>query len=115
MPVATYLNDLEVRRWASVPDDPDFDDILQKLRAMSGENWLCSVHTLRVGRWRKKVRKMYTLYSDAHGEWQIINLLTPAGGSVFAGCTREDVMNFMMGMINGMQWEQRKQRKQRER
>jgi hypothetical protein len=112
-----YLSDSEVRRWQTVPDDKDCNDILQELRSLSGENWLVGVRQYRLrSTWWEWLRrapqrwhKVYTLYADCHGEWQVINLVTPAGGSVFhgSGQSREDVMNFMLGCLTGYNGERR--------
>jgi len=111
MPVTTYLSDQDVRSWQLVPEDKDCDELLQDLRRQTGKNWLISVHNHP--KWKlawhrlwpvktEEIFKAYTLYADCHGEWQIINLVTPSGGSVFGASCREDVMNFMLGYLAGI-------------
>jgi hypothetical protein len=112
MPAMTFLSDWEVRAWASVPDDKDCNELLQSLRKATGENWLIGVTTRQKFRkaWHRMWfvengdHKFYTLYADCHGEWQVINLVTPNGGSVFHGSaqSREDVMNFILGYLGGI-------------
>lgn len=112
MPAFTYLSDSEVRAWARVVDDKDCDELLQDLRRASGENWIIGVQRLETFRkaWHRLwhvvsgEHRHYTLYADCHGEWQVINLVTPSGGSVFhgSGQSREDVMNFMLGYLGGL-------------
>lgn len=112
MPAVTYLSDSEVRQFATVPDDKDCNELLQELRRATGENWIVGTYSVRRGRtptdWAlrrpAKVSRHYTLYADCHGEWQVINLVTPCGGSVFHGSeqSREDVMNYMLGVLNGL-------------
>ena len=107
MPAVTYLSDHEVREWSIVKDDKDCNELLQELRSLTGENWIIGTQE----RWPRKrwFRKQaapvrfYTLYADCHGEWQVINLVTPNGGSIFHGSSqsREDVMNFMLGIVCG--------------
>lgn len=107
MPAVTYLSDREVREWSSVKGDAECDDLLQELRKTTGENWIIGTHErLPRKRWFRKQGpplRFYTLYADCHGEWQVINLVTPDGGSIFHGSkqSREDVMNFMLGIICG--------------
>jgi hypothetical protein len=112
MPVVTYLPDYVVKRCRRVINDSECDDTLQVLRAVTGEDWIIEVVERRVKcrAWHglshiyERV-KFYILYADCHGEWQIINLCTPKGGSVFHNSrqSREDVINFMLGYIGGRQ------------
>lgn len=112
MPAFTWLSDWQVREWQSVPDDKDYDELFQEFRKATGENWLTRVHEhiARRSFWqwlrRQEPRRVrsYTLYADCHGEWQVINLVGPSGGSVFhySEHTREMAMNYMMGTINGL-------------
>lgn len=109
-----YLSDSEVSEWRTVPGDKDCNDLLQEFRQKTGENWLIGVreYSIRQGWWERlrrvsaQTHKSYTLYADCHGEWQVINLVTPRGGSVFNGSaqSREDVMNFMLGCITGLHY-----------
>lgn len=108
MPALTYLSDQEVREWAAVPDDKDCNEILQELRSLTGENWVIGRHQVKFARrWFRRPLPItvYTLYADCHGEWQVMNLVTPEGGSNFYGSaqSREDVMNYMLGYIGGIQ------------
>lgn len=108
MPAVTYLRDDEVASGRSIPDDKEADELLQQLRNLTGEDWIVMILPIWIrDRWWKRPRqtKRYTLYADCHGEWQIMNLVTPDGGSLFHGGaerSREDVMNFMLGMIAGI-------------
>ena len=112
MPGFTYLSDSEVRAWRTVPGDKDCNDLLQEFRQATGEDWVIGVREYdtykrkwhRLGRKVTGKAKFYTLYADCHGEWQVINLVTPEGGSVFHGSkqSREDVMNFMLGYLAGI-------------
>jgi hypothetical protein len=113
MVAVTFLDDHEVRTGRSLPDDPECNALLQEFREATGEDWIIRVRRFPVRQtlWARLSRRppeifaMYTLYADCHGEWQIINLVTPKGGSVFHGSSqsREDIMNFMMGYLNGIQ------------
>ncbi len=111
MPCTTWLTEQEARDWAVVADDKECDELLQQLRKVSGRNWVIGRAKMEsyVGllgllfRQRLKVRTFWTLYLDCHGEWQIMNLMTPKGGSLFhlSNQSREDVMNYMVGYIGG--------------
>lgn len=113
MPAFTYLSDSEVRQWSRVEGDKDCDELLQELRRLSGENWIIGRQTIPVchaSLWKMIFCKppepyvSWTLYADCHGEWQVINLVTPEGGSNFHASAqgREDIMNFMLGYIAGL-------------
>ena len=120
MPAFTYLSDSEVREWRSVSDDKECNDLLQEFRKATGEDWLIGVRQWPVRRtfwkWLRRtpitLHKHHTLYADCHGEWQVINLVTPNGGSVFYGSaqSREDIMNFMLGYLAGIDHISRKRR-----
>lgn len=105
----TYCYDHEVKNWENVPDDKDLNELLQDVRNTISKDWYLQVrtHQPRKRWWERQARpsfKSYTLYWYTGGgiEYQVINLVTPGGGSVFhGGCTREHVMNFLMGMLNG--------------
>lgn len=118
MPSVTYLSPEQVRRYSSVPDDKECDELLQEMRHTTNEEWLIEVRTVSqrpspMDRFLRRVRpsiRVYTLYVDCHGEWQIINCVMPGGrGSVFTGgpATREAVMNYMLGHIAGVFAERR--------
>lgn len=111
MPAFTYLSSHEIEKWASIPDDKECNDLLQELRAKTGENWLIGRYTTRTRHpslWKRLFCQPpaphveWTLYADCHGEWQVMNLVGPNGGSVFHGCTREMIMNYMLGYIGGL-------------
>lgn len=112
MAALTYLSDDIVRAGRTVKDDPECDEILQELRMVTGEDWLVRVierPMMRFGPFGTKPKKTYYLYADCHGEWQVINMPGPDGGSVFAPHpeSRTAVMNFMQGIICGVQNERR--------
>lgn len=110
MPAVTYLSDHVVKQGRTVPNDKDCDELLQELRQATSEDWIIEVikRPLWKRRWHRLgyrqdgERTYYTLYADCHGEWQIINVVTPQGGSVFCGASREDVMNFILGYLAGL-------------
>lgn len=112
MPAVTYLSDQEVKNWQRVQDDKDCDDLLQELRQKTGENWVLEVRDIPLFRtgwerlWRMPNRtiKHYQLYADCHGEWQVINLVTPTGGSNFNlwEHSREATMNYIIGYLGGI-------------
>lgn len=112
MVCVTYLSDNEVRRFRTVEDDKDCNDILQGLRKLTGEEWLIRVMPLsyKTGVWpfRKEVSwKLYTLYyGTLHGEYQVINLVNENGSTIFDPTPRNSrchVMNYMLGYIAGVQ------------
>lgn len=112
MPAVTYLSDHEVARFSSVADDAECNELLQEFRQATGENWLIEVNrgTMRRSLLQhllhrpERIVALYTLYADCHGEWQVMNLITPQGGSNFHTWehSREAVMNYMMGYIGGL-------------
>ena len=113
MPACVYLSDAEERKWSSVAEDKDCDELLQQLRRLTGNKWLVERQEIPVRHtslWKHLFCKSppphveWTLYADLHGEHQVINLVTPEGGSVFYKSTqsRENVMNFMLGYIAGI-------------
>lgn len=112
MPAVTYLSDSEVKAGRAVKDDKDCNDLLQEFRQATGEDWIIEVRTYQKARtaWqaiRRKLyteMKVYTLYADCHGEWQVMNLVTPKGGSIFylSDQSREDAMNYMLGYLGGL-------------
>ena len=105
MPACTYLTDEEVKRYSSV-SDKELDELLQELRAVD-DSWAIQETTaIKKGFWKNTEVKHYTLYYKVqHPEWQVINLATPNGGSVFHYelNSREFIMNYIMGVLNGMQ------------
>jgi len=108
MPTLTYLSDDVVRAGRSVKDDKECDEILQDLRRVTGEDWLVRVierPAMRFGFHETRPKRTYYLYADCHGEWQVINMPGPDGGSVFVPHpeSRTAVMNFMQGTICGVQ------------
>lgn len=112
MPALTFLSDDVVRAGRSVKDDKECDQILQDLRRLTGEDWIVRVRELpTTRRWLRPAPPVrdYTLYADCHGEWQIINMAGPDGGTVFSlhPDSRNACMNFMLGMICGIQNERR--------
>ena len=112
MPTFTYLSEHRVQQLRSVPEDPEIDELLQEMRALSGEDWLLEIAEIEehesTRRWwfgprRSHARKLYTLYADCSGEWQVMNLCVEDGdGSVFRGGDRSSVINFMLGYSNGI-------------
>lgn len=114
MPVFTYLSDHEVAAGRSVPDDEECNELLQELRAATGEDWIIIVTPIRKERnvWKRlfgmklETFQSYRLFADCHGEWQVINVITPEGGSVFYiwEHSREAVMNYMLGYLGGLQY-----------
>lgn len=113
MPALTFLSDNVVRAGRSVKDDKECDEILQDLRRMTGEDWIVRVRRIPHRSWARSFvdpdRYEYILYADCHGEWQHINMAGPEGGTVFHTHpdSRNAVMNFMLGMICGIQNERR--------
>jgi len=112
VPAVTYLSDAKAREWATVPDDKDCDELLQQLNRVSGRKWVIGRHTVELahaGLFKRMFCKPpaphieWTLYLDCHGEWQVMNLVTPDGGSNFHPSTgsREAIMNYMLGYIGG--------------
>lgn len=115
MPGFTYCHDHEVKRWETVPDDEELNSLLQDVRNTISTDWYLQVQTMtprkRLLRKQPASYKVYTLYwyTGAGIEYQVINFITPGGGSVFhGGLTREHVMNYLMGMLNGWQGHQRR-------
>lgn len=107
MPAVVYLSEPEVIRGRTVECDVDVDDILQTLREKSGRDWIVRVHDF-LGRkpvlGPRPVIRHFELCVACGGEWQVINLCTKEAGSVFFddGNSREHVMNYMLGMIAGL-------------
>lgn len=114
MAALTFLSDDVVRAGRSVKDDKECDQILQDLRNLTGEDWIVRVRELpTTRRWLQPAPhpvRDYTLYADCHGEWQIINMVGPNGGTVFSQHpdSRNAVMNFMLGMTCGIRNERAK-------
>ncbi len=113
MPAFTWLSNDEVARGRRVPDDKECDDLLQELRAATGEDWVIltypqerprSVADMVLGRGGDPYT-IYSLYADCHGEWQDINCVTAKGGSIFdkGAESREAIMNYMLGYLAGLQ------------
>lgn len=107
MPGFTYLSDWEAREWLHVEGDKDCDELLQEMNAKSGRTWLIQVKRWFAPRgWFRHAEeiKYYTLYLDCHGEYQVMNLVGPNGGSVFHfnRHSREAVMNYMLGYLGGL-------------
>lgn len=103
MPCVTYLSDNEAERFRFVVGDEECNELLSKLNKLSGRTWLIEVRNFQASRgWFRRAAEVrtYTLYLDCHGEYQIINLVSDRGGSVFSYSTRADVMNFMLGYIS---------------
>lgn len=114
MPCTTWLTDSEVREFASVPDDKELNETLQQLRSVTGENWLVGKRKVSVQHDSILKRVFckqpppittHTLYNDCHGEYQIINLAGPEGGTVFHHWPneREGIINYILGFIGGHQ------------
>lgn len=110
MPGYTYLTDQEAQRGLTVPTDKELDELLQEVRGLTGQEWIIRTHDIYFRRhWWSTLehRYHYTLYwYTGHGiEYQVINLRTPGGGSVFGGSTQSacDIANYLMGVINGWQ------------
>lgn len=108
MPAVTYLNQNDAIKWRTVPDDKDCDELLQQVRATTGEDWIIEVftHHSKPKLFRKsQPYKFYTLYFGLPGgvEYQIVNLVSPKGGTIFypTEISRELIMNFLMGLRNG--------------
>lgn len=106
MPAVTYLSDWEAREWVRVPGDKDCDELLQEMNAKTGRRWLIQVRRFFISRgWFRHAEeiKSYTLYLDCHGEYQVMNLVGPNGGSIFHfnRNSREAVMNYMLGYLGG--------------
>lgn len=106
----TYCYDHEVKNWETVPDDKDLNKLLQDVRNTISKDWYLQVQThqprKRLFHKQKPAFKTYTLYfyTGAGIEYQVINLVTEnEAGSVFTSANRSQVMNFLMGMLNG--WE----------
>ena len=111
----TYLSDHEAEAGRAT-GDKELDDLLQQVNDLSDDGWRIRVRTYRQRkRWFRAPApeaKHYTLYwyTGAGIEYQVINLVTPEGGSVFHDSrqSREDIANFLMGFINGHQDSARK-------
>lgn len=109
MPAVTYLSDHQVKNSQAVIGDKEFNDLFQEFRNITGENWLIDHYEHPVyrrawlGLWHSIAGyvKVFTLYADCHGEWQVMNLVTPEGGSNFNVWrhSREAIMNYMLGYI----------------
>ena len=109
MPACMYVSDHELKAWSTVEEDEECNDLLQQLRKSTGENWLIQVRQPQTSTkwWSRKeppLVKTYTLYFHLWAlEVQVINLCTEYDtGSVFSSSSRSDVMNYMMGYINGL-------------
>lgn len=120
MPAFTYFHDHEAERMATVEGDKDCNDLLRDLCRVTEQRWIIDVRQIIERRFLRKptIWKHYSLYCDVHrdgSEWQAINLVTPKGGSVFHGSrqSREDVMNFMMGVCDGAHSAKRFQKAER--
>lgn len=108
MPAIVYLPDYVIRNGHIVPDDKECTDLLKEVNNKSNRNWIIEKCPIRVKEKifsKVKVIYRYNLYLDCNGEWQIINLMTANGGSIFHGGakgSRENVMNYLMGLANGL-------------
>ncbi|CAM5397985.1 hypothetical protein AFEL58S_01990 [Afipia felis] len=106
MPAVTFLSDCEAKRFETIDGDKECNELLRAMNLLSGRRWLIEVRSRFVSRgWFRHAAKIvtYTLYLDCNGEYQVMNLVTPSGGSVFSRSGREDVMNFMLGYLGGME------------
>jgi hypothetical protein len=106
MAAVTFLSDSEARSYETVEGDKDCNELLQELNHASGRRWLIERRTFYRSRGlfrHAEEIKTYTLYLDCHGEYQVMNLVTPNGGSVFSYGNREAVMNYMLGHLAGLQ------------
>ena len=104
MPAVTFLSDSEAKRFETVEGDKDCNELLQEMNAKTDRRWLIEVRSFFASRgWFRHAEeiKTYTLYLDCHGEYQVMNLVTPNGGSNFSYSTREAVMNYMIGYLGG--------------
>ena len=105
MPCLTYRSNEEREPLQSVEGDPDCDELLQEMRAIS-PRWLIEVYNVRYHRGffrkPKEVKQYRLLYAINHVEVQIINLCTEGHrGSLFylSDHSREQVMNFIIGYL----------------
>ncbi|WP_339745579.1 hypothetical protein [uncultured Maricaulis sp.] len=107
MPAIVYLSDADVVAGRVIDGDEDVDDILQTLREKTGRDYIVRIHTHQ--RWKpvlgpRVVTRHFELCLACGGEWQVVNLCTREGGSIFHddGHSREHVMNYMLGLIAGL-------------
>ena len=111
MAAFTYLSESEAAAGRTVPGDKECSELLAEARALTGGDWIVRTYKRRDRwSWRRPLAPRepwiaYELLLGLSGEWQVINLVTAGGGSVFfeARDSRSHVMNFMMGLINGWQ------------
>lgn len=117
MPGYTYLHDGEAERMRSVSSDRELNMLLQEVRNETGEEWVVSERRVpeKRGLFGRLIRPAfwaYTLYwyTGAGIEYQVINLCTTNGGSVFGGDqhSRVHIKNYLMGILNGYEYARRK-------
>lgn len=116
MPAVTYLHDWEVAEGRQVLEDPECNELLQEFRNVTCRDWIIRVHVITEKRFMRKDRqhRLYTLYNDCHGEWQVMNMVTPPGATTeYYECwhqSRQAVMNYMLGFMAGIDDERKYQK-----
>lgn len=115
MPAITFLSVQEMKRYGRVTD-PELNIMLQEVREI--DSGYLIQETSRVKKstrwftWKSEedpIEKVYHLYYSIDDvEVQILNLyMDNAPGSVFAYATKEMVMNYLMGILNGAEMQKR--------
>lgn len=108
MAILTFLDPALVESGRHIRNDEEANGLLQELRRLTGQDWIVLVRAChrKLGWFRSKLIWDYTLYADAHGEWQVINLPTDQSGTgsgfVMHESSREYVMNYMLGYTAGL-------------
>ncbi|OLF81272.1 hypothetical protein AWH62_00940 [Maricaulis sp. W15] len=108
MPAIVYLSEDKVVAGRRIDGDEDANGLLQQLRNKTGRDWIVLVH-VQVGRrplfGSYPTTRHYDLCLPCGGEWQVLNLCTKSGGSLYDddGNSREHVMNYMLGLLAGLE------------
>lgn len=105
MPVCTYLDETDIQRCNDNLDDKDIQELLNEINKIPGQRWCVrkTVHEMNRGWFRRpKEIHLYTIFSHVHGpEWQIIQLASQYE-MAFGPTNRNDVLNFLLGFVNGL-------------
>jgi hypothetical protein len=103
MPIYTYLKDNEKTNCS----DRDILELLDEINKYDENKWLVREREYTYTRWfRKKTLKRYSLlYTAKYPEVQIVNFAPkdPNDWSISVSESRADILNFLMGYLNGIE------------
>lgn len=109
MPACIYIPDHKSSTMKET-GDKELDSLLLEANKLDDDRW--RIGKVVITRSRLIFRKpppltLYTLYWFVTGiEYQIVNLATPRGGSIFyhSNQSKEDILNYLMGYLQGRSW-----------